>query len=226
MGKPGTGKSTQAGLVSKKYGVPHISGGELLREEVKKGTALGARIKEIIGRGGLVTEELGSAVLLDLVEKKLKSLDCSKGFILDGIPRTIESAADLDVLLRKHNAELNLVVNLELSDQFLLDRLKYRLTCNACGATYNLVTKPPKRDGKCDSCHGSLGTRIGDSEIRVMQARIRKYNAVIKPILDYYFRTGKLRTVDLSSVPQKKSVNQTQKAIRKHISDARRGKSR
>lgn len=217
LGKPGSGKSTQANFISKKYALPHISGGELLREETKKGTKLGMQIKEIMARGGLVTEELGSTVLTKLIENKLRGLDCSRGFILDGIPRTIESVHDLELLFRKFGSELHLVINLELSDNFLLERLKYRLTCNSCGATFNQVSHPPRVEGFCDFCRGNLGTRLGDSEIKIIRKRIQKYNEVIKPILEYYSRRGILKTVDISSFDPGRSIEETENAVDRYI---------
>jgi adenylate kinase len=220
--KPGVGKGTQGKLLERIYGTPHISSGDLLREEIKRGTPLGLKIKGIIDRGGIATQELGAGILIDLLEKKLSGKNCKNGMILDGITRTKESVEALDLFLKKHRIHLTAVIYLNTPDDVLLKKIRSRVTCERCGTTYNISVKPPKKAGKCDSCKGTLGVRMGDEDPEKVRQRIEKHHNTIGPILDAYSQRGVLRRVQVAGGKARKSIARTNKLIRCQINLAQR----
>jgi adenylate kinase len=191
FGPPGAGKGTQAKLLSERLGVPHIATGDMLREAVKAGTRLGGLAKKYMDEGRLVPDE----VVIGMVEERLRQPDCSKGFILDGFPRTIEQAEALDSELEKLGLKLDAVLNLEVGDEEVVKRIALRRTCRSCGAVYHLIFNPPRREGVCDRCGGKLYQRDDDRE-EVVRNRLKVYRQQTKPLLEFYRRRGLLRDVN------------------------------
>jgi adenylate kinase len=191
FGPPGAGKGTQAKLLSERLGVPHIATGDMLREAVKAGTRLGGLAKKYMDEGRLVPDE----VVIGMVEERLRHPDCSKGFILDGFPRTIEQAEALDRELEKLGLKLDAVLNLEVGDEEVVKRIALRRTCRSCGAVFHLIFNPPRREGVCDRCGGELYQRDDDRE-EVVRNRLKVYRQQTKPLLEFYRRRGLLRDVN------------------------------
>jgi len=170
------------------YGVPHISTGDMLREEIKRGTELGARVKEYVERGELVPDE----IIVEMVKRRLSMEDCRKGFILDGFPRTLKQAEELDRITR-----LDLVLNFVAPDEVIIERVSGRRICRGCGAIYHVKYIPPKIPGKCDVCGGELYQREDDRP-EVVRRRLEVYRVKFKPIIEYYRRKNLLVDVDAS----------------------------
>ena len=195
LGPPGAGKGTYASRLTVKLGVPHISTGDMVRDEIKKQTELGRRIKEYSDRGALVPDE----IIIKLLAERLKEPDCDRGFILDGFPRTIRQAEALEKI-----AKIDLVINLNVPDEIIITRLSNRLICRECGAIYNLLTLKPKRDRICDKCGGPLYQREDDRP-EVIKERLDVYRRQTEPLIEYYERKGLLRNVscnDLMTPPE------------------------
>ncbi|MFO7886726.1 MAG: adenylate kinase [Eubacteriales bacterium] len=181
LGPPGAGKGTQAEGIKKEFNIPHISTGDIFRENIKNNTELGKKAQEYMNKGLLVPDEL----VVELVKDRLSKKDCSEGFLLDGFPRTIEQAEALDKELEKMNQKLNKAVNIEVSEGVLVDRIVGRRICRDCKATYHIKFNPPKKDGICDKCGGELYQRDDDKE-ETVQKRIKVYNEQTQPLIDYY----------------------------------------
>lgn len=188
LGPPGIGKGTYASAISKMYGIPHISTGDIFREEIKRGTELGRRIKEYVERGELVPDE----IVIEVVRERLSREDCKKGFILDGFPRTLRQAQALDEM-----ATLDLALNFVAPDEVIIERLSGRRICRRCGAIYHVKFMPPKVEGVCDICGGELYQREDDKP-EVIKRRLELYRRQFKPILDFYRAKGILVDVDAS----------------------------
>lgn len=152
LGPPGAGKGTQAVKIVGKYKVPHISTGDIFRENIKKGTELGKKAQEYISRGELVPDDL----VCDIATDRLLKDDCKDGFLLDGFPRTVYQAEKLDEFLSEHGQKLDKVLNMNVGESELMKRLTGRRVCRACGASFHIVSIPPKKDGICDNCGGEL----------------------------------------------------------------------
>lgn len=191
LGAPGAGKGTQAALLSVKLGIPHVSTGEILREEVKKGSSPGKKVRVFMSKGELVPDEL----VLEVIKRRLSERDCDKGFILDGFPRTLFQAENLDRLLGKIGKQIDRVIKLNVSEKTALNRLTARLVCQLCGADYNLETRPPQESGKCDLCGGELEQRIDDKK-EVILNRLKVYDNQNQALESYYSKLGKLIQVD------------------------------
>jgi len=192
LGPPGAGKGTLAGLLKEKYHLPHISTGDMLREEIKKGTPLGAEIKSVILKGDLVSDEL----VTKLVEQRFAAdPELKKGFMLDGFPRTVKQAQDLDAILQRLEMPLNFVLNMEVGFDVLLGRLTGRRVCRKCGALFHMTNKPPLKAGVCDVCGGELYQRTDDNEETIM-ARMQVYQTSTQPVVDYYAKQHKLKKLD------------------------------
>ncbi len=186
LGLPGAGKGTQGDLLASRLGIPRISTGDILRDAVRRGTPLGKKAKEAMDRGELVSDE----IVIGIVEEKLKSPDCAKGCILDGFPRNLNQAKALE--------ELSLplkVIYIDVPEQEVIKRLSSRRVCPKCGAVYNLITSPPKKEGICDRCGSPLVQREDDRE-EVIRERIRVYRQQTEPIVEFYNRKGALVKVD------------------------------
>lgn len=191
LGAPGAGKGTQAKKLSVKYGIPHISTGDIFRANIKEGTELGKKAKEYMDQGLLVPDEL----VVDLVVDRLQKDDCRKGFVLDGFPRTIPQAAALDDALKKMGTTLDLAVNVEVPDEHIVRRMSGRRACVGCGATYHTVYAAPKTEDVCDVCGKSLILREDDRPDTV-QKRLDVYHTQTQPLIDYYGKASILKEVD------------------------------
>ena len=191
FGPPGSGKGTVSEEVAKVYNIPHISTGDLLREHVSKGTALGMKAKEHMDRGELVPDEL----INEILEDALSSSECKRGFILDGYPRTVAQAEELERILSKLGLHIDWVINLNVSDEEIVRRLSTRRICKVCGAVYNLVTNPPKAEGVCDKCGGTLILR-DDDKPDVVRTRLQTYVKMSAPVLNYYITKNKVLDID------------------------------
>jgi adenylate kinase len=192
LGPPGAGKGSLAGLLKEKFHLAHISTGDMLREEIKKGTPLGLEIKNIITKGILVSDEL----VTKLVEQRfLNDPEVKKGYMLDGYPRTVKQAQDLDGILARAQAALDFALNIEADAGLLLKRLTGRRVCRKCGALYHMTNKPPLKPGVCDLCGGELYQRTDDNE-ETIKARMQVYQESTQPIIDYYAKQHKLKMLD------------------------------
>lgn len=190
LGAPGSGKGTQAKLLAEKYKIPQISTGDLLRAAVAAGTSLGRLAKVTMDAGQLVSDE----IVLGMIQDRLAAPDARKGFILDGFPRNIQQAEALDSLLERLGQPLQMALLIEVDVDILMQRLTGRRTCESCGQTYNIYTSPSRLDDKCDKCGGNLRHRADDNE-ETIGSRLRVYEAQTTPLLSYYRKQGKLRTV-------------------------------
>lgn len=191
LGAPGAGKGTQAKKIAEKYGIPHISTGDIFRANIKNNTELGKKAKEYMDQGLLVPDEL----TCDLVTDRIQQDDCSKGFILDGFPRTIPQAEALDKALTAMGQSMDYAINVDVADENIIDRMSGRRACLKCGATYHIITIPPKSEGICDNCGSELVQREDDKP-ETVKKRLDVYHEQTQPLIDYYNNQGILRTVD------------------------------
>ena len=191
LGAPGAGKGTQAKLIAEKYGVPHISTGDIFRANIKNGTELGMEAKKYMDQGLLVPDELTVRILLDRVAQK----DCENGYVLDGFPRTIPQAQVLDEALDKLGEKIDFAVDVDVPDENIVRRLSGRRACLKCGATYHIAHVPPKKEGICDDCGSELVLR-DDDKPETVQNRLKVYHDQTQPLIDFYKKKGVLRTVD------------------------------
>ena len=191
LGAPGAGKGTQAKMLAEKYGIPHISTGDIFRANIKNGTELGAKAKEYMDKGLLVPDEL----VVDLIMDRFKADDCKNGYILDGFPRTIPQAEALDAALAANGEKIDYAVNVEVPDENIVNRMSGRRACLDCGATYHVVSLPPKTEGKCDHCGSDLVLR-DDDKPETVQKRLSVYHEQTQPLIDYYKNQGILKSVD------------------------------
>lgn len=191
VGPPGAGKGTQAESIIKKYQIPHISTGDILRENIKEETDLGLEAKKYMDQGDLVPDHL----VVALVQDRLTRKDCENGFLLDGFPRTVAQAVSLDAQLKKMGIKLDRVVNMEVDEKLLVERAVGRRICKSCGATYHVKNNPPKKEGTCDVDGGQLIQRADDTEETVAN-RIKVYKEQTSPLIDYYRAQGLLLNID------------------------------
>ena len=191
LGPPGAGKGTQAVKIVEKYGVPHISTGDIFRENIKKGTELGKKAQEYMNRGELVPDDL----VIEIATTRLLEDDCKNGFLLDGFPRTVYQAEKLDEFLAAHGSKIDKVLDIAVEKEELITRLTGRRVCKACGASYHVVNIPPKTEGICDACGGELVQRADDN-IETVTNRIDVYEAQTKPLVDYYEKAGNIAHID------------------------------
>ena len=190
LGPPGSGKGTQARLLSEKLSISHISTGGILREAVKGNTELGSKAKVFLDKGELVPDQ----IILGMVKQRLGEPDCSVGFLLDGFPRTIPQAESLDGILKEIGKGIDVVVELEVSDNLATQRLLNRSTCVKCGVNFNPNGIHPEVEGRCDFCGGELKHRTDDTP-EVIENRLRVYHQETEPIKDYYKKQDKLAMV-------------------------------
>ncbi len=177
LGAPGAGKGTQAKFIAEKYNILHISTGDLLRAEVREASELGLKIKDIMDRGDLVSDELTT----ELLKKKLNSDECKNGFLLDGYPRTTVQAKTLETIAPK----LDHAIVIDVEDDIIVERMSGRRVCKACGQVYHAVNNPPKAEGVCDKCSGEVVQRADDNS-ETVKNRLVKYHQETAPIIDYY----------------------------------------
>jgi adenylate kinase len=187
LGAPGAGKGTQADILSRKCNIPTISTGNILRAAMKEGTPVGLQAKEYVDNGKLVPDD----VIVGIVRERLAKDDCKNGWILDGMPRTIPQAQALEDC----GIEVDTALSIEIADETIIERMSGRRTCKNCGATFHVVSNPPKVEGKCDACGGELSIRKDDAPETVKQ-RLEVYHRETEPLKDFYAKRGKLKTVD------------------------------
>lgn len=196
LGPPGAGKGTQAEKIGDHYSIPHISTGDIFRENLRQGTELGLKAKEYMDRGELVPDD----VVIDIVKDRLGVSDCRDGFILDGFPRTAAQADALKSMLSSMDMRIDHVLNIRVPEEVVVKRLTARRTCSSCGSIYHLLYNPPKKAGVCDECGGELYQRDDDSEETVL-SRLEEYEKKTQPLIDYYRNEGLLRDTDGSAEP-------------------------
>jgi adenylate kinase len=189
FGPPGSGKGTQAQKLSEHYRIPQISTGDILREAVRRGTALGKAAEPLMASGKLVPDEL----VVGLIEERLGAADCKAGFILDGFPRTVAQAKPLERMLFRHGLAIDAVLALEVSEESVVVRISGRRSCPADGSVYHLQAQPPKKDGVCDRCDGDLFQRPDDREESVRE-RLRTYARSTLPLKAFFAEGGCSRT--------------------------------
>ncbi|ACM60819.1 adenylate kinase [Caldicellulosiruptor bescii] len=187
LGAPGAGKGTQAEYLSKRFSIPHISTGDILRENVKNETELGKKAKEYMDKGLLVPDE----IVIEIVKDRLSKEDCKNGFLLDGFPRTIAQAEALDKVLEELGQKIDKVLNIEVPDEKILERMSGRRICKNCGASFHVIYRPPQKEGVCDVCGGELYQREDDKE-ETVKKRLEVYHAQTQPLIDYYKAKGLL----------------------------------
>ncbi len=191
MGPPGAGKGTQAAPLGQRLGVPYISTGDILRDEAKRKTPLGAEAKRSMDKGELVPDP----VIIRVIEERLRGADCRDGFILDGFPRTVAQAEALDRALTAIDHDIDKVVSLKVPKEELIKRLSGRRTCRNCGALYHIIFDPPTNDAICNRCNGDLYQRDDDQE-DIIISRLEVYDRQTTPLLQHYRERGVLVEVD------------------------------
>ena len=193
MGAPGTGKGTMSALIKEHYDVVHVSTGDMLRQAVAEKTEVGLKAQEYMNKGALVPDE----VIHDIILERLAKDDIKKGFLFDGYPRTLEQAIDLDKILESLNMKIDHIIDLKVDDEILKDRITGRRTCKDCKEIYHIKNKPSKVEGVCDVCGGELIQRKDDT-LEALSTRLEAYYASTKPVIEYYEKTGLVKTIDAS----------------------------
>ncbi len=187
LGAPGAGKGTQAEVLSKLLAIPTISTGNILRAAMKEGTPVGLQAKAYVEAGQLVPDE----VIINIIKERLSQPDCANGYILDGVPRTIPQAEAME----KMGIAIDCALSIEVEDQVIVDRLGGRRVCKDCGATFHMVSHPPKQEGVCDNCGGEVICRKDDAP-ETVKARLVTYHKETEPLKEFYAQRGLLRTVE------------------------------
>ena len=191
LGPPGAGKGTQAARICQTYSVPHISTGDIFRKHIKEGTEFGIKAQEYMNKGQFVPDNL----VLEIAEARLMEEDCKNGFLLDGFPRTVNQAEQLDQFLDERNLSIDKVLNIEVDKEALMTRLIGRRVCRNCGATYHVINMPPEKEGICDVCGGALYQRSDDTAATV-ENRIEVHNAQTISLIEHYKKVGKIAHID------------------------------
>jgi adenylate kinase len=191
LGAPGAGKGTQAKKIAEKYGIPHISTGDIFRANIKNGTELGKKAKTYMDQGALVPDEL----VVDLVVDRVGQDDAKNGYVLDGFPRTIPQAEALDKALSAINDKVDYAINVEVPDENIINRMSGRRACVDCGGTYHIKYNPTKKEGICDACGGKLILR-DDDQPETVKNRLKVYHDQTQPLIDYYSKQGIMKEVD------------------------------
>ena len=190
LGPPGAGKGTQAKKISETFSLPHISTGDMLRENISNNTPLGLKAKSYMSRGELVPDEL----LITIIKDRLSRSDCSRGFLLDGYPRTIPQADALQMILTESSQKLDIVLNIDVDDEELIKRLSGRRMCS-CGTSYHVMFNPPEKEGFCDACNGNLYQRE-DDKAEAIRNRLVVYKKQTQPLITYYTKKNILQRID------------------------------
>jgi adenylate kinase len=211
LGPPGAGKGTQAKKLARKYGVPHLSTGDMLRENIAQGTPLGAKAKPLMESGELVPDSL----VLKMVAARIERPDCSNGFVFDGFPRTVAQAQYLGEMLKQHGFRQPVIIHFAIDPGLLMRRITGRRMCKVGGEIYNLFERPPKVPGKCDNDGGELEQRPDDRE-EVVGPRLQAYQKQTAPLVAYYRRLGRLKEVDAA-----KSVDEVARRVLEVVDGAR-----
>ena len=191
LGAPGAGKGTQAKKIAAKYGIPHISTGDIFRANIKNGTELGKKAKTYMDQGLLVPDEL----VVDLVVDRVNQDDCKNGYVLDGFPRTIPQAEALTEALEKMGQKVDFAIDVNVPDENIVKRMGGRRACVTCGATYHMVYAPTKKEGICDTCGGELILR-DDDKPETVKNRLNVYHEQTKPLIEYYNKENITHTID------------------------------
>ena len=191
LGAPGAGKGTQAKKIAEKYGIPHISTGDIFRANIKNQTELGMKAKSFMDQGALVPDEL----TLELIMDRFTNDDCKNGYVLDGFPRTIPQAEALTKALADKQDAVDYAINVDVPDEAIVTRMSGRRACLACGGTYHVVFNPTKVEGICDACGGELVLRADDKP-ETVQKRLDVYHEQTQPLIDYYQTQNILKEVD------------------------------
>ncbi|NER41787.1 adenylate kinase [Bacillus megaterium NBRC 15308 = ATCC 14581] len=191
MGLPGAGKGTQAEKIVEHYDIPHISTGDMFRAAIKEGTQLGLKAKSFMDQGYLDPDE----VTIGIVRERLNKQDCENGFLLDGFPRTVAQAEALETITKELNKQIDYVINIDVDQSILMERLTGRRICKDCGATYHLVFNPPAKEGVCDKCGGELYQRADDNA-ETVSTRLSVNVKQSQPLLDFYQEKGYLRNIN------------------------------
>lgn len=194
LGPPGAGKGTQAARICQKYSIPHISTGDIFRRHIKEGTEFGKKAQEYMNKGLLVPDNL----VLEIAEARLMEEDCKNGFLLDGFPRTVNQAEQLDRFLDERDLSVDKVLNIEVDKEELMTRLIGRRVCRNCGATYHVINMPPEKEGVCDVCGGELYQRSDDTAATV-ENRIEVHNTQTMSLVEHYEKVGKIAHIDGST---------------------------
>ena len=207
---PAAGKGTQSKLISAEYNIPHISTGDLLRDEVAAGSTMGRFLKEEMDRGGLISDD----TMVNLLRNRITQVDCNNGYILDGYPRNVEQAKIYANLVQELGKEVGLVIFMDIDRELALKRTLSRIVCTACGASYNreVLELNPKIDGFCDKCGHSLVVRSDDSS-EVFVNRFDTYLNQTKPLIDYYRKQGNLRELKIEEHDSAQDVFKKIKSI-------------
>lgn len=191
LGVPGAGKGTQAKKLAEKYGIPHISTGDIFRSNIKNSTDLGKKAKSYMDSGQLVPDELTIGLVVD----RLQNADCGNGYILDGFPRTIPQAQQFDDVLKELNQQIDSAINIEVPDEIIIDRMSGRRACPGCGATYHIHYNPTMTENKCDRCGSEIILRDDDQPATVRK-RLDVYHEQTQPLIEYYMAKEKLVEID------------------------------
>jgi adenylate kinase len=191
MGGPGAGKGTQASPLVERFGIPHISTGDMFRAAIKNGTEQGLKAKTYMDAGKLVPDE----VTIGVVEERLAQADCKDGFLLDGFPRNLDQAKALDQILNKLGMKLDGVINIEVAEDVLIPRLTGRRVCRQCGQSYHMVFNKPEKEGVCGHCGGELYQR-SDDNVETAKNRLKVYNDQTQPTIDFYDQKGLLKRIN------------------------------
>lgn len=191
LGPPGAGKGTQAKLICDEFKMPHISTGDIFRKQISENTSLGMKAKEYIDKGKLVPDK----ITLGIVKDRLSKDDCKNGYLFDGFPRTAMQAEDFDKILLQNNAEIDLVILIDVPDKYIIDRITGRRICPVCGESYHVINNPPKETGKCDKC-GNMIIQRKDDSIDTINERLSVYHKQTCPLIEYYKRKNILSAID------------------------------
>ena len=192
LGPPGAGKGTQAQRIVEKHGIPQLSTGDMLRAAVKAGTEVGKRAKALMDAGSLVNDD----VVIGIVSERIDQPDCARGFILDGFPRTLVQADATEKMLASKGMKLDVVIEMQVDDSVLVDRVSGRYTCASCGTGYHDRLQKPKVEGVCDKCGSTEFKRRPDDNAETMTTRLRAYYKETSPLIGYYHAKGLLKSID------------------------------